>query len=1117
MKKLFILTIILFTVQFLAPIFGQSEQKPKLVVQTGHSDYVFPVDFSPKLKVLASGSADTTIKLWDTLTGRELRTLIGHNDKVHSVKFSSDGKRLISASWDKTIKLWNVENGQLIRTFIGHTEMVFSVVFSKDGKLILSGDRNKTINLWDVESGKLLNSLKTKLFLESFALSPDGKLLAFCEDYQTIKLWSIDSWSLVKTLNSSGITEITFSPDGKTLASGSFNKQVDLWNVQSGKLIKSFGGFNDDISQVVFSSDGQFLASAANDKTVILHNVKTGQKIQSFVVNSERFNSINSIAFSSDNLTLATSELYNNSVKLWNIQTGQQTASLAGRNNSAHTVTFSKSGKLLSATYSRGIKIWDFEVGQQNKYLIGHNFSIISTAFSLDEKRLASAGNDGIKLWDIETGKLIKSFTDQAQSVSFSPDGNFLASSYSNCIFLSGINTSGETFTSERDCQYSIKLWEIESGQHKEIMPGNKEILSQVRAFSEKIKIFFSPDGKVLAIGSGKKAIKFWDILTEQEIKYEQQPLWFNFPDKWESFFNLKKAIIQAKVENSKIKLINASNKKEIAELISLDKNDWVVTTPDGRFDTNKLENPQGLHWIMPDAPFTPLSFEVFMRDYYEPNLLPRLLKCNEENNCEQEFKLVRDLTSLNRTQPKIEIKNVGKADASGVVEVTVEAENVTSEFQKGADKKFLDSGVFDLRLFRDGQLVGNSTSDEDLRKTFRSFENFDEELKIWREANKVETAGGKRTFTFRVKLPNDALKKAVEFSAYAFNDDRVKSETSYQTFTLEKSAAFKPKPRGAYLITFGVNRYENSAWDLQFAGNDARAMREIVGGKLRDGKQFEEVVEIPLISDDETVDGKIVQKRDASKANMRTALELLSGKSPDAAALKNLERAIGLSTLAKIKQANPDDIVLISFSSHGYADRNGIFYILPTDIGADSDRAIDEKMLLKFISSDELSLWLRDVDAGEMVMIVDACYADAFKGKDFKPAPMGSRGLGQLAFDKGMKILSATQAANVAIETGGRIGHGLLTYALLKEGLEKSDADFKAKDKTINVREWLEFAEFRVPGLYEELKKGNLKSIGKGVEIVDLGGKKEDESTQRPSLFDFTRKPDQMTLVNLQ
>jgi hypothetical protein len=147
--------------------------------------------------------------------------------------------------------------------------------------------------------------------------------------------------------------------------------------------------------------------------------------------------------------------------------------------------------------------------------------------------------------------------------------------------------------------------------------------------------------------------------------------------------------------------------------------------------------------------------------------------------------------------------------------------------------------------------------------------------------------------------------------------------------------------------------------------------------------------------------------------------------------------------------------------------------------------------------------------------MIVDACYAaSAVERKDFKPAPMGSRGLGQLAFDKGMKILTATQAANVAIETGGSIGHGLLTYALLKEGLEKTQADFKAKDKTINLKEWLEFGEYRVPKLYEDLAKGNLKSMGKGVET--FGQKITNESTQTPSLFDFTRKSKQMTLVKL-
>jgi len=105
---------------------------------------------------------------------------------------------------------------------------------------------------------------------------------------------------------------------------------------------------------------------------------------------------------------------------------------------------------------------------------------------------------------------------------------------------------------------------------------------------------------------------------------------------------------------------------------------------------------------------------------------------------------------------------------------------------------------------------------------------------------------------------------------------------------------------------------------------------------------------------------------------------------------------------------------------------------LFPADSGKAGTGISDQKKA-NLISSEELSLWLKDVDAGDMVMIVDACHAAAaVEGDEFKPGPMGSRGLGQLSYDKGMRILTATQAANVAIESGS-LGHGLLTYALVK------------------------------------------------------------------------------------
>ncbi|MCD4656879.1 MAG: WD40 repeat domain-containing protein [Planctomycetes bacterium] len=246
----------------------------------GHNGSVWSVSFSPDGKIIASGSYDDTIKLWDVSSGKCVSTLEGHSGDVFSVNFSADGKFIASASSESKkpgiINLWDVSDIAKVKklhTLEGHSHSVRDVRFSPDGKILASGARDNTIKLWDVSGGKCFRTLEghsSSVFSVSF--SPNGKILASASFDKTIKLWDISDINNVKELrtlegHSGGVFSVSFSPDGNTLASGSFDKTVKLWDAASGSCIRTIKGHRLSVYSVSFSSDGKILVSASDSDT----------------------------------------------------------------------------------------------------------------------------------------------------------------------------------------------------------------------------------------------------------------------------------------------------------------------------------------------------------------------------------------------------------------------------------------------------------------------------------------------------------------------------------------------------------------------------------------------------------------------------------------------------------------------------------------------------------------------------------------------------------------------------------------------------------------------------------------------------------------------------------
>ena len=451
---------------------------------SGHTNQVNAVVFSPDGKTLVSGGADQSVRLWDVAnasasdTDHSLKTLVGHAYGVNAVVFSPDGQTLASGSDDRTVRLWDVNTGQHLKTFAGHTNDVWSVAFSPHGQTLMSGSFDQTVRLWDVNTGQYLKTFAGHQNpVWSLTFNPDGQTLASGSQDQTVRLWNINTGQNFRTLadHNNRVWSVAFSPDRQTLASGS-QDQVWLWRMgnsdasETGPSLKTLTGHTGLVWSVAFSPDGQTLASGSQDQTVRLwdvanvsaldnasslkndaisvandHGLDIDQSFKRLVGHTAQ---VWSVAFSPDGQILVSGSP-DQTVRLWDVNTGQCLKTLTGHTGGVRSVAFSpKSQTVASGSGDQTVRLWDVNTGQCLKTLAGHTGWVVSVAFSPDGQSLASGSSDRtVRLWDVNSGQHLKTLAGHnngVEPVAFSPDGRLLAS-----------GSVDET----------IKLWDVQSGE----------------------------------------------------------------------------------------------------------------------------------------------------------------------------------------------------------------------------------------------------------------------------------------------------------------------------------------------------------------------------------------------------------------------------------------------------------------------------------------------------------------------------------------------------------------------------------------------------------------------------------------------------------------------------
>jgi hypothetical protein len=261
---------------FTRPVAGQHQGKPP-ARQLRHQGAVYSLALAPDGKLLATGSHDHSIHLWNVDSGKQVRALLGQRGEVCGVAFAPGGRLLASGGHDNVIRLWDVATGKQLRRCVGHTQMAPALAFAPDGKTLASGGHlgDHTIRLWDAGSGKELHCLRGHAReISALAFSPDGRLLASAGADRTVRLWDAATGKELRRCPTPEearlflVTCLAFAPDGRTLAASSWLNTIFLWEVATGRQRRQLAGHQGPVECVAFSADGGTLVSAGTDNTL---------------------------------------------------------------------------------------------------------------------------------------------------------------------------------------------------------------------------------------------------------------------------------------------------------------------------------------------------------------------------------------------------------------------------------------------------------------------------------------------------------------------------------------------------------------------------------------------------------------------------------------------------------------------------------------------------------------------------------------------------------------------------------------------------------------------------------------------------------------------------------
>ena len=1033
------------------------------------------------------------MSLWDARTGRRLFDVTPKSARNPTFERwratrSPDG-RLLAASGEKgEIRLFRLPTGQRVPTPAGARG---PVVVSSNGALIAAKTLEGSIAVWEIATGRRITaSAKTESAPVAFA-ADNREVIALAEPRRAPAIVSVISATDGRVLRQFDVSiqydcancSLTVSPNGKWLVRGGYgdirgDAGVSVWNLED---ISQAPRAWSELGLPHFTSDGNRLVAGFDGTRVWSIDLSTNAESCAAPAIG---GGLLAAVWSSAPAWLATGDLGGN-VVAWDAKSGIPARIPRAQVARTPALSFLANG---APPYMVREGVSGFSMSGLSRRV---NW-LTPACPTPSQKPEDNAPRQGP--WDSAPLNTVRA--DSAYPVAISPGGGWVLSNTEGhpWILVSNTNTraamhtlddapagndrdgvvtalaarrTGAEFASSTTLSSEISIWNPRTWTRTRSLSGHAERVTAL-AYDE-------VSGQLASTGSDK-TVRLWNTTTGKELdtwRVPGAPSSITFSPDGQgvvvvigsqilelrrgstarrvfagqttdvaaaSYSPDGKLLVAASVDGS-TSLWDVKSGRMLATLISFAQGEeWLVVTPDGLFDGSPAAWRQIL-WRYNRNAFDVVPVETYYREFFRQGLLAEILSGGRPAARVA-------LTGLDRRLPTITIA-VGATSAASAarraaIRVALQEAPADRTHSRG-------SGVRDVRVFRNGSLIH-----------------------VWRGEIPLDPRG-RATLTL-----DDAIIVAGEnrFSAYAFNRADIKSVDAEATVSGDASLA----RRGvAWILAIGIDNYVNANLHLDLAVGDADAFgKQFEAAQKKLGRYIPSLVFLP--------------DRAATKANLLLALDILAGRrdAPDDA----------FPALKLLRRAQPEDSVTIFFAGHGTADGER-FYLIPRDVGflvARDDPSRDEfrQMVAGSISDRELAASLEDIDAHDIVLLIDACRSgQALHAADPRQGPMNSPGLAQLAYEKGMYILTATQSYQDAIEplsSVERRAHGLLTQALL-DGLSAS-----GNAPAVTARRWLDDAAAAVPALYRAAKAAHREPL-------------VDDQVQRPRVF-YRRIPERMPFL---